>query len=175
MTVMLLVLSGLPGTGKSELAGQLGRRLEVPVFSVDPIESAILRAGIIPSFETGLAAYLIAEALADAQLRAGLGAIVDAVNANEIAKDLWRGLAARHGKSLRIVECRCSDECLHRARLSGRRRGLAPNFSEPSWEDVERRRLEYTSWSEPIFVVDSVLPCDDNAARVIAWLARRQL
>ena len=43
---MLIVFSGLPGTGKSELAQRIGRRLRIPVLSVDPIESAILRAGI---------------------------------------------------------------------------------------------------------------------------------
>jgi hypothetical protein len=47
------------------------------------IESAILRAGVAPSFETGLAAYLVVEALSDAQLGWGHDAIVDAVNAVE--------------------------------------------------------------------------------------------
>ena len=168
---MLVVLSGLPGTGKSELAAQLGRRLHIPVLSVDPIESAILRAGITPSFETGLAAYLVVEAIADMQLGLGHGAIVDAVNSVEPAKDLWRKLVARHGLGLRVVECVCSDEALHRARLGSRRRGLAPNFREPTWPDVERRRLEYTAWNEPVLLVDSAAPLESNVERVIEWLS----
>jgi predicted kinase len=167
---MLLVLSGLPGTGKSALARELGRRLRIAVFSADPIESAILRAGIAPSFETGLAAYLIIEALADAQLLLGQSAIVDAVNAVEPARDMWRRLAAGHGAALRIVECCCSDEALHRERLRDRHRGLAEGFREPTWDDVVRRRLEYTPWPEPHLVVDAVSPCEHNARRVLAWL-----
>ena len=58
---MLIVLSGLPGTGKSAVADGIARALRLPVLSVDPLESAILQAGIPPSFETGLAAYLVAE------------------------------------------------------------------------------------------------------------------
>ena len=167
---MLLVMSGLPGTGKSELARQLGRRLRIPVFSVDPIESAMLRAGIAASFETGLAAYLVAEALADSQLGLGHDAIVDAVNAVEPAKDMWRSLAAKHATALRIVECCCSDEKLHRERLAGRHRDLVENFREPTWDDVAQRRLESTPWSEPRLLVDAVSPCALNVDRVLAWL-----
>ena len=42
----LIVVSGLPGTGKSTLADALGAALAVPVLSVDPIEGAITGAGI---------------------------------------------------------------------------------------------------------------------------------
>lgn len=167
----LLVLSGLPGTGKSELARRIGGRLRIPVLSVDPIESAILRAGIAPGFATGLAAYLVVEALADSQLSLGQNAIVDAVNSVEPAKDMWRKLASKHGAALKIVECCCSDEALHRERLGARRRGLAANFREPTWEDIRERRLEYTPWAEPLLVVDAIASCDSNVDRVLAWLA----
>lgn len=170
---MLLVMSGLPGTGKSELAGRLGGRLRIPVLSVDPIESAILRAGIAPGFATGLAAYLVVEALADAQLSLGQDVIVDAVNAVEPAKDMWRQLAARHGAALRIVECHCSDEALHRERLAARRRDLAPSFREPVWDDIQTRRLEYTPWAEPLLAVDAIASRESNVERVLAWLADR--
>jgi predicted kinase len=166
---MLLVMSGLPGTGKSELAQQVGRRLRVAVFSVDAIESAVLRSGLAQSFETGLAAYLVAESLADSQLKMGQDVIVDAVNAVEPAKDMWRDLAARHGLALRVVECSCSDEGLHRRRLSARGQRF-DNFPEPSWDDVLRRRLEYTSWREPALAVDSALPLESNVERVLAWV-----
>jgi predicted kinase len=168
---MLLVLSGLPGTGKSELAQRLGGRLRIPVLSVDPIESAILRAGIEPGFATGLAAYLVVEALADSQLSLGQSVIVDAVNAVEPAKDMWRKLATRHGAALEIVECRCSDEALHRERLEARRRGLAANFREPTWDDIQERRIEYTPWTEPLLVVDAIASSESNVDRVLAWLA----
>ena len=54
-------MAGLPGAGKSTIAEIVGARLGATVVSVDPIESAILRAGIDADQPTGLAAYLVAE------------------------------------------------------------------------------------------------------------------
>lgn len=54
--VLLVVVSGLPGTGKSTIADAVGRALSMPVFSVDPIEAAIWRSGVPASHETGVAA-----------------------------------------------------------------------------------------------------------------------
>ena len=139
----LIVFSGLPGTGKSAVADALGRHLGLPVLSVDPIESAIVRAGIDRSFETGLAAYVVVEGLAEQSLECGLDAIVDAVNSVDDARDMWRALAQRHRAPLVIIECTVSDLAVHAARLAGRNRGLA--LPEPTWTSVERRRREWTS------------------------------
>ncbi len=167
---MLVVMSGLPGTGKSTLAERVAARLRIPVLSVDAIESAILRAGVAPTFATGLAAYLVAETLADAQVRTGQGVIVDAVNAVEPAKAMWRDLAARHGLAPRIVECSCADEALHRERLAARGQRFE-RFPEPTWDDVVRRRREYTPWREPVLAIDAARPLEGNVERVLAWIA----
>jgi predicted kinase len=168
----LIVLSGLPGTGKSELAGHIARALGVPLLSVDPIEAALLRAGLTRGFATGLAAYLVVEALADSQLALGQAAIVDAVNSVEAAKDMWRALAAKHQVRLDILECHCSNEDLHRERLRSRRRDLPPEFTEPTWDDVLLRRGESTRWSEPFLAVDSAESIDSNTRQVLSWLWR---
>jgi predicted kinase len=164
---VLIIVSGLPGTGKSSLADGIGTARRVPVLSVDPIESAILRAGIAPSFETGLAAYLVAEACADAVLTVGLDAVIDAVSSVEPARDLWRTLAARHGTGLRVIVCSLDpDEA--ESRLAARSRGLA--LPEPTPEDVRSRATEWTPWPEPHLVVDSLQPAAANLDRALAWL-----
>lgn len=165
---MLIVLSGLPGTGKSMIADGIARARRLPVLSVDPIESAILRAGLAASFETGLAAYFIAETLAEACLASGLDPLIDAVNSVEPARDLWRRLAERRAVELRIIECVLADEGTHRARLAARDRGLA--LSEPSWTDVGRRRAEWTPWPEPHLMLDAAEAVDANVERALAYL-----
>jgi predicted kinase len=143
---MLIAMAGLPGSGKSTVAEQLARQWGIAVVSVDPLESAILRAGIANDQPTGLAAYLVAETIADSVLRAGQSIIVDAVNAVGPARDQWVMLADRLGVEVRFIETICSDTELHRRRLEARRRDL-PHLAEPTWNAVEQSLDEYDPWS----------------------------
>ena len=137
-------MAGLPGTGKSTIAEVLGGRLNATVVSVDPIESAILEAGIDSDQPTGLAAYLVAEKLAEFVLSAGQNVIVDAVNAVEPAREQWVKLAQRESETLRFIEVICSDPELHRQRLEARMHKL-PHLTEPAWHAVEQSLDEYDS------------------------------
>jgi predicted kinase len=164
---VLIVVSGLPGSGKSTLADGIGAARRAAVLSVDPIESAILRAGVAPSFETGLAAYLVAEACAEAALAAGLDAVVDAVSSVETARSMWRSLAARHGAALRVIVC-ALDAGEAARRIAGRDRGLAT--PEPDARAIAAREAEWTPWPERHLRLDSSVPAADNLARALAWL-----
>jgi predicted kinase len=143
---MLIAMAGLPGTGKSTIAGVLGGRLNASVVSVDPIESAILSAGIDSDQPTGLAAYLVAETMAGLVLDAGHHVIVDAVNAVGPAREQWIKLAAAQGVPLRFIEVVCSDLDVHRERLSNREQ-RHPHLDEPSWHAVEQSLDEYSPWT----------------------------
>jgi predicted kinase len=165
--MMLIVISGLPGSGKSTLAGGLAERLRAPVLSVDPIESALLEAGIERSWETGLAAYLVAQTCADEFLAAGLDVIIDAVSAVEAARGMWRTLAARHDAQLRVVEC-ALDRAEASGRLAGRSRGL--KMGEPSAADILARASEWTPWAEPHLVIDGADDREANLAETLRWL-----
>jgi predicted kinase len=168
---MLVVVSGLPVVGKSELADALGQRLRAAVLSVDPIEAAMWRCGIAPSFETGVAAYEVVAVLAEHQLGLGLTVIADAVSSLEVARHMWRGAASRTGAVMRVVEVICSDEEAHRERVARRARDI-DGFPEPSWEDVVRRRDEWEPWSEERFVVDSVREFEENVAGALEFFKR---
>jgi predicted kinase len=168
----LIVLSGIPATGKSALAESLGEALGTPVFSVDPVEAALLASGIEQSFATGLAAYNVCRTLADRELLKRRGAIIDAVNGVEPAKEMWRELATAHGVPLIVIECVCSDPAHHRRRLAHRSRGLG--LPEPRWRDVVRRRTEWVPWREPVLVVDSMDPLELGERRALAWIRRQE-
>ena len=149
----LIVLSGLPGSGKTVLAESLSRALAVPIFSIDPIEAAMWRAGLAKA-QTGAAAYEVAQALADEHLRLRHSAIVDAVNPAEAPRAKWRNLAAKHRVSLKVIECVCSDETMHRQRIEGRVRSIAGTH-ELTWASLLQRRAEYEAWTDPRLVLDT--------------------
>lgn len=144
---MLVVVSGLPGTGKSTVAAALAGRLGAVHVSVDPIEDALLGAGLPPSWETGVAAYEAARAVAEQNLALGRPVVVDAVNDSEPARETWRTASAQSGSRLSFVLLTLDDEAEHRRRLDGRRRGLT-HVPEPSWEDVRARAAAYAPWAE---------------------------
>ncbi|WP_353889767.1 ATP-binding protein [Galbitalea sp. SE-J8] len=171
---MLIAMAGLPGSGKSTIADEVGRVLGLAVISVDPIESAILSAGIDADEPTGLAAYLVAEKLAESILRSGQSVIVDAVNAVDAAREQWVGLAARRGTTLRFVEVVCSDARVHRERLEARDRRL-PHIAEPQWHQVEQSLDEYGEWTGASaraerVRVDSIEPIAHSVERTLAFL-----
>jgi predicted kinase len=171
---VLIAMAGLPGTGKSTIAEILGARLGAAIVSVDPIESAILSAGIDADQPTGLAAYLVAGTMAEQVLASGRSVIVDAVNAVEPARMQWSELAAKAGVRVRFIEVICSDLDLHRERLERRVRNL-PHFEEVSWRAVEQSLEGYDEWkgksaSFPRVTLDTIAPLGENVDTALAFL-----
>lgn len=167
----LIVMSGLPGSGKSTIAEQLAKRLHVPIFSVDPIESAIVKAGIAKSFETGLAAYLVAATLADEQVKLGNSVIIDAVNAEEEGKEVWRELAKTHGVELTILLVTL-ESSIHKQRLESRVRNLH-GFSEVTWDNVEAREKAFTPWKEPVLELDASRDIETSVEEAVRYIEAR--
>ncbi|WP_249779337.1 AAA family ATPase [Bradyrhizobium sediminis] len=151
--MQIIVLSGLPGSGKSTLAEGLSRTLSMPVFSVDPIEAAMWRSGLAKQ-STGIAAYDVAIALSDEHLRLGHSVIIDAVNPVDAPRAAWRNLAVKHRAGLKIIECVCADEAVHRRRIEVRVRNIE-GMPEVTWNQVLERRAEYESWSDARLVLDT--------------------
>jgi predicted kinase len=170
---MLVAMAGLPGTGKSTIGQVVASRLGIPVISIDPIETAILQAGIDSDQPTGLAAYLVAETLAERVLVTGSGAMVDAVNAVAPAREQWVNLATRVSEPIKFIEVICPDPELHRSRIEGWRKSM-PHI-QLTWNAVEQSFEDYAEWTGPSAAIaritlDSVEPLGVNVERAIAFL-----
>ncbi len=140
----LIVMAGLPGSGKSTVANELARRLTAPVLSIDPIEAAMWRSQISRQM-TGIAAYEIAAAIAEENLKIGISVIIDAVNPVKAARSTWVQLSERQNVRLQFIECSCSDISVHRQRIEARVRNI-PGMPEIPWSRVEERKAEYEQW-----------------------------
>ena len=161
----LIVVAGLPGTGKSSIAEAIGESLGVPVFAKDWLEAALLRSGVDRTLASpqviGYAGYELLTTLAERQLRLGQSAILDSVASTKTIRDAWRTLASRCSARWRVVECICSDQTLHRGRLGSRIRGI-PGWQELEWEEVERVQSYYAPWQEDRLILDAVEPLNTN-------------
>lgn len=169
MSQKLIILAGLPGSGKSTLAEGLCRHFSLPLFSIDPIEAAMRRGGL-PRNDTGIAAYVVAQALAEEHLRLGQSVVIDAVNPVEAPRAAWRNLAARYRADLAIIECVCVDQATHRRRIEARIRGIE-GMAEVTWARVEKRRAEYEAWTDARLTLDtSAQPPERLLAEAIFYL-----
>ena len=163
-------MAGLPGSGKSTLAEGLSRHFSLPLFSVDPIEAAMWRGGLSRD-QTGIAAYEVAQALAAEQLRLGHSVLIDAVNPVEAPRAAWRKLAAKYRADLKIIECICVDQAIHRRRIDARIRNI-DGMAEIDWARVEQRRAEYEAWTDARLTLDtSAQPPERLLAEAIRYLA----
>jgi predicted kinase len=138
-------------------------------YTVDPIESGILKSGIKRSFKTGLAAYLVAETLAAEQLRLGHSVIVDAVSPVKEARDMWRNLSRQYGADLVIIEC-VLDSALHKTRIEARVRKIRA-IPEVTWEEVQDRRRQYLEWEEDRLVLDTASSREENLKSALVYIA----
>lgn len=136
---MLIVLSGLPGTGKTTIARLLARRLPAVHVRVDTIEQALLRAGFTAPL--GPEGYVVAYAVAADNLRLGHRVIADCVNAAQVSRQAWEKVAVECQVGYLPVHLVCSDADEHRRRVSQRRADIEGHVL-PSWEQVSASRFD---------------------------------
>ncbi len=164
----LIVMTGLPGSGKTRVATALARDLGCAVVSVDTIERGLHDAGIEPTQPVGLAAYAVANRVVAVQLGLGHTVVADAVNAHPEARRAWLDVAHEHGHDVVVVEVRCGDEGLHRERLESR----AHELRDVPWERVQDLRASWTPWPVPTRTVDTsrAAAADEIVAELVGEL-----
>ena len=148
---MLVVLSGLPGTGKTTIGKALAARRAATYVRVDEIEHALAQGGNLDS-DIGPAGYLVAFALASSNLKLGNLVIGDSVNPVRESRQGWRSVADRIGCAILEVEVICSNEAEHRRRVETRDADIA-GFELPTWQWI--KALSYEPWVEDRLVLDT--------------------
>jgi predicted kinase len=148
---VLIVVGGLPATGKSTVASALVRRTGFAYVRVDRIEQAIVGSGELRA-PLGPVGYHIAYDVAAEQLRHGVSVVAECVNPLGVTRDAWRDIAAGSGARLLEVELICSDLAAHRMRVQTREVDI-PGLDLPSWRQVLDR--DYEPWDRDHVVLDT--------------------
>jgi hypothetical protein len=169
MSPCLVLVTGLPGTGKSTVAEAVADRLRAPVLAHDwamsglrPFPAVQLALDHMEPSGHRVVGWAILGALARAQLRQRRSVVLDGV-ARLPEVEACQETARSEGARLVVIATRCSDVSVHRSRLESRQRGI-PNWYELDWDQVQRSIM---SWEEPTgadLQIDTVSDWPANAS-----------
>ncbi|WP_323946186.1 AAA family ATPase [Aeromonas hydrophila] len=166
---MLIIFSGLPGSGKSTIARALAQRLGAVYLRIDTIEQAI-RAAEHGDSEMGPAGYFVAYGLARENLALGSTVITDSVNPIQLTRDAYHKIASSVGVPCLDIEVICSNPKLHRERVENRTADIE-GLALPDWQAVIER--DYQPWDSERLVLDSAtLSVEQSVERIIAALVQ---
>jgi len=157
---MLVVLSGLPGVGKTAIARELAVAMGAVHVRIDSIEQALRNEGLKVEGE----GYSVAYALAEDNLRLGRIVVADCVNPLPLTRNEWRSVADRAGVRAVDVEVVCSDADEHKRRVESRSPDIV-GHRPPTWSEVVER--DYRAWDGERIIIDTARLDVEQGVRTI--------
>lgn len=162
---ILIMLCGLPATGKSTVAAELiSRRTGLAYLRIDSIEQAMRDSGEMGARGVEVSGYMVGYSVAGDLLRSSGQVLVECVNPFGLSRDAWRKVARTQNAPLFEVELYCSDSEEHRQRVEHRTVDV-PGLALPDWQAVQDR--EYEPWEEANLRIDTSRTSPSDAADLI--------
>ena len=150
----LIIVSGLPGTGKSYFSRKLAERLPSVVVESDALRKQLF---LTPTYSTEESHRLFAAChrLIEDLLGSGISVILDATNLVEHHREPLYRIAQRLQAKLILVQVEAPREVV-RQRLQGRAEGVDPeDKSDAGWSIYQRMKNRVERISRNYFAVDT--------------------
>jgi predicted kinase len=165
---MLVVLRGLPGTGKTYLARSLlARRTDLLVLSRDALRAAIFTNPTFGSDEKAFVDDLIV-AMADFLLGRGSSVLINGMALSSAHRlQEFAETAAAHRNSVRIIECVCSEKTAL-SRIAADQSGHPAGDRGPELYHRVRERYEPTEL--PFIRIDTDGDPQENLEAVLGYI-----
>ncbi len=136
---VLVVVSGLPGTGKSFFSQRLAERVSLAVLESDALRK-VLSPYPLHTAEESIRLFRAIDELLDLLLERHLPVLLDATNLLEAHREALHSLAQRHKARTILVLVKAPPKVV-RQRLEARRGNRdTQNHSDADWEVYQRMR-----------------------------------
>ena len=164
-----VVVSGLPGTGKSFFCRKLAERLSFVILASDALRKLLFPSPAYDESENRRF-FPACHALIEELLKRGIPIIFDATNLLEGHREHLYHIADKMGAKLILVGVEAPPE-VARQRLLAREKGMDPqDDSQAGWGVYQKMKPRKEKISRNYFVVDTsrdVTPAIDKIVRVI--------
>lgn len=162
----LIVLSGLPGTGKSHFGIELARQIPVLIVGSDRMRKALVARPKYTRGEHGRV-FAACHQLTEELLTEGFRVVFDATNLTEGFRNTLYEIAERSQTPLTLVRLTAPIDLVRR-RLDARAAGLSPdNYSDADWRIHCRLRPGQEPIRRPHLKVDSAQDISPAVAEVV--------
>ena len=162
-----IVVSGLPGTGKSYFCSQLAKRLLFIILESDALRKALFP---VPSYSSQESSHLfqVCHLLIRRLLERGIPLILDATNLSERHREHLYNIADRLGVKLILVRIEAPPQVVYE-RLKTRL-GNSEGRSDANWEVYQKMKPTVQKIRRNHFVVDTsrdITPVLDKIVREV--------
>ena len=165
----LVIISGLPGSGKSYFSRRLAARLPLVILESDALRKVLVAQPTYSGPESGRL-FRAAHVLMHQLLAAGVPVLFDATNLIERhRKQLYR-IAEELGAHVALVSLETKEDIAYH-RLQRRQRGLDPNNkSDTSWEVYKRMQSAMDPIRREHLALDTSKDISSAIDQVVRWL-----
>ncbi len=168
---VLVMMSGLPGTGKSYLARKLCEKMPFVIIESDFVRKTLFNPPTYSARESALV-HRVCHTLIDRLLRKGVRVIFDATNLVEFQREYVYRLAERNGAKLVIVQTVAPDEVV-RWRLEKRHTARDEHdISDADWAVYSRMKRRQQPINRPHIVVDTSGDIDEAVRKILRAIQR---
>jgi predicted kinase len=147
----LVVMAGLPATGKSSIAREVARQTGAVWLRIDSMDQAIWASGTAPN-DLQDWTYRAAQAVALDNLSLGRDVVGDCVNDSREAREGWQQIGQRSGAKVVWLEIICDDPEEHRRRVETRTSDIS-GLPLPDWDAAMKR--DYDPWEWDRLTIDT--------------------
>jgi predicted kinase len=166
-----VIVSGLPGVGKSYFSRKLAERIPGVI-----IESDAMRKQLFPNpkyrARESKRLFDACHWLIEDLLRSGITVILDATNLIEQHREKLYRIANRSGAKLAVVQVEASPEVVLE-RLQGRERGIEPcDNSDAVWDVHQRMKMKAERIRHNYFAVDTSKDIEQVINKIVRVVKR---
>jgi predicted kinase len=165
----LIIVSGLPGTGKSHFCRKLAERMDIVILESDSLRKQLFPA---PSYskEESTQLFRACHGLVEEFLRKGISVALDATNLEEHKREQLYHIADQSGARLVIVRLEAPPEVVQQRLERRARREDQSDHSEADWNVYSKMKPTVEKIGRNHFAVDSskdITPVIDRIVRLV--------